>query len=99
MKYGLSPATIEKIVDIFSAYSAISEAVIYGSRAMGNYREGSDIDITLKGDISFDDLLRIENQLEEQMLPYKFDLSVYNTLKNNELLKHIDRVGKVFYKK
>lgn len=65
MKYGLSSNTIQKIIRIFKSNSDILEAVIFGSRAMGNYREGSDIDIALKGNLTFDNLLRIESQLDE----------------------------------
>lgn len=99
MNYGLNKTVIEKISDVFEAHPDIDEAIIYGSRAIGNYREGSDIDITLKGDISFESLLGIERKLDDLMLPYKFDISRYNTIKNNDLLSHIQRVGKVFYKK
>lgn len=99
MNYGLSKTVIEKISDVFKAHSDIDEAIIYGSRAIGNYREGSDIDITLKGNISFESLLGIECQLDDLMLPYKFDISGYNSLKNKDLLDHIQRVGQVFYRK
>ncbi len=99
MRYGLSDSVIEKILNVFRSNSNIQEAIIFGSRAMGNYREGSDIDITLKGDISFDNLLRIESQIENQMLPYKFDVSIFEKLKNQKLLEHINRAGKIFYKR
>lgn len=98
MKYGLSNMTIKKILEVFIANSEIEEAVIFGSRAMGNYREGSDIDITFKGiELTFDKLLRIESQLEDKFLPYKFDLSIFRNIDNKELIEHINRVGKIFY--
>ena len=98
MKYGLSNRSIEKIFEVFRANSEIKEAIIFGSRAKGNYHEGSDIDITLKGEeLTFDRLLRIESQLEDKYLPYKFDLSIFKNIENKELIEHINRVGKVFY--
>lgn len=98
MKYGLSNISIEKIFEVFRANSEIEEAIIFGSRAKGNYREGSDVDITLKGKhLTFDKLLRIENQLEDKFLPYKFDLSIFKNIDNKELIAHINRVGKRFY--
>ncbi len=98
MKYGLSNMSIEKILEVFRANSEIKEAVIFGSRAKGNYREGSDVDITLKGEqLTFDKLLRIESQLEDKFLPYKFDLSIFKNIDNKELIEHINRVGKIFY--
>ncbi|GAB4516774.1 MAG: nucleotidyltransferase domain-containing protein [Allomuricauda sp.] len=99
MKYGLSSHTLQKIIKVFKGNPNIHEAVIFGSRAMGNYREGSDIDITLKGKLSFDNLLRIESQLDEEMLPYKMDLSIFENIKNQELISHINRVGKILYQK
>ncbi|GGX02938.1 nucleotidyltransferase domain-containing protein [Aquimarina muelleri] len=98
MKYGLSKISIEKILEVFKANSEIEEAIIFGSRAKGNYREGSDVDITLKGDkLTFDKLLRIESQIEDKFLPYKFDLSIFENIDNKELIDHINRIGKVFY--
>ncbi|MCW0484384.1 nucleotidyltransferase domain-containing protein [Gaoshiqia sediminis] len=49
MKFGLSETTISLLCSVFENYPEIEEVIIYGSRAKGNYREGSDIDITLKG--------------------------------------------------
>lgn len=97
MKYGLSDASVLKIYDVFRRNSKIKEAVVFGSRAMNTYREGSDIDITLKGNLTFNDLLSIENQLDNKMLPYKIDLSLYHKLENPKLIDHIKRVGITLY--
>ncbi|WP_034886439.1 nucleotidyltransferase domain-containing protein [Gillisia sp. JM1] len=97
MKFGLNDALVQKIHDVFESFPEIREAIIYGSRAIGNYREGSDIDITFKGELSFDYLLQIEKELDDLMLPYTFDLSTYDKLSNEELLEHIDKKGKCFY--
>jgi len=99
MKYGLSDSVIEKIIKVFRRNSNIQEAIIFGSRSKGNYREGSDIDITLKGSITFDNLLRIESEIDDQMLPYKLDVSIFEKLDNKKLIEHINRVGKIFYQK
>jgi len=99
MRFGLSDIVIEKILNVFRKHSNIHEVIIFGSRAIGNYREGSDIDITLKGNISFDNLLRIESEIENEMLPYKFDVSIFEKLENQKLLEHINSIGKIFYKK
>lgn len=99
MMYGLSENTIKRIIQVFEEHENIDQAIIYGSRAKGNYREGSDIDLSLKGELSFDALLRIESQLDELMLPYKIDLSNYGSISNQDLIDHIDRVGKVLYLK
>ena len=98
MEYGLSEEAVQKIVDIFAKHTYIDEAILYGSRAKGNYRPGSDIDLTLKGrGINLEQLNAISNDLDDLLLPYTFDLSIFHHITNRELLGHIERVGKVFY--
>lgn len=72
--------------------------LIYGSRAKGNYRAGSDIDLTIKGgEIPFAEFMQIEDQIDDLMLPYTVDLSQYRQLENADLIAHIDRVGVEIY--
>lgn len=98
LRFGLKETTIEGINHVFSLYPSIEKAVLYGSRAMGNYRNGSDIDLTLMGNaLSYDELNRIATQLDDLLLPYTIDLSLYKWLDNPDLVDHITRVGKVFY--
>lgn len=99
MKYGLSDKTLSTLNDIFQKYSGIKQVILYGSRAKGNYRNGSDIDITLKTDSSFSriDLLRIGNDFDDSDLPYFVDVSIYDKLSNTDLKNHIDRLGKILY--
>lgn len=79
-------------------YPAIEKAILYGSRATGNYRPGSDIDLTLVGEkLNLTTLQKIENELDDLLLPYKIDLSLHKQIRNKELLEHIERVGKVFF--
>lgn len=95
--FGLKKQHIEAINGCFNRYPAIEEVLVYGSRAKGNYRRGSDIDLTIIGDLEYSELLRLENQLDDLLLPYKIDLSLKHTIDNPELLAHINRVGKTFY--
>jgi len=98
--FGLSPATLEQLNSVFAQHAAIDSVLLYGSRTKGNYRAGSDIDLTIKGDeIPFDELMRIENEIDGLMLPYTVDLSQYRQLENTSLIAHIDRVGIVIYKR
>lgn len=99
MLFGLADATVSQIHFILQKYENIEKAVIYGSRAKGNYREGSDIDLTLFGRVSSQTVANLLDVLDETFLPYTFDISVYDSLKNNALREHIDRVGLVFYTK
>ena len=75
MRFGLKENTIKKIFDVLKSFPAVEEAVMYGSRAMNTHREGSDIDLSLKGDLDHQDFLRIEAELDDKMMPYFFDLS------------------------
>ncbi|HEX2868604.1 MAG TPA: nucleotidyltransferase domain-containing protein [Ignavibacteriales bacterium] len=98
MKFGLNETTIEKINSVFARYASVKKAILYGSRAKGNFKNGSDIDLTLEGDkLELDTLMKILNDLDELDLPYKIDLSVYSAISNNDLLEHINRVGVAFY--
>ena len=97
-KYGLSLAVIQRICAVFTNYGEVERAIIYGSRAMGNYRPGSDIDLTLCGERLTQKLLwDISAKMEELPIPYTVDLSVFADLKNTKLKDHIERVGEVFY--
>jgi predicted nucleotidyltransferase len=98
MKFGLKEEIIEKINAVFEKYSQIEKVIVYGSRAKGNYKNGSDIDLTMIGkDIDYSTLLKIETQLDDLLLPYKIDLSRFESITNNELIQHINRIGKIFF--
>jgi predicted nucleotidyltransferase len=99
VRFGLSENVIASISGVLSKYPEIEEAVIYGSRAKGNYRPGSDIDVALKGNISLTLLNRISMEIDDLLLPYTFDLAIYSHIKNDDLLNHIARAGKTLYSK
>jgi len=99
-KLGLSQTTLDKLNSVFKQHSAIDSVLIYGSRAKGNYRPGSDIDLTIKGSVlEFAELMQIEDQIDDLFLPYAVDLSQYGQFTNADLIAHIDRVGVVIYNK
>lgn len=95
-KFGLKAEVIEQMNNVFSRFKNIEKVLIYGSRAKGNFRYNSDIDLSLLGAISYNDLLKIEMQLDDLLLPYKIDLSVFEKIENEDLKEYIRRVGKVF---
>jgi len=96
--FGLPSATLDKLNSVFAQHGVIETVLIYGSRAKGTYRPGSDIDLTIKGDeIPFAEFMQIEDQIDDLMLPYTVDLSQYRQLGNTELIAHIDRVGVEIY--
>ncbi|MCE2690705.1 MAG: nucleotidyltransferase domain-containing protein [Betaproteobacteria bacterium] len=97
-EFGLPPATLEAIRRILAEVPAVKKAVIYGSRAKGTYRPGSDIDLTLFGDgLDLDTLGRIATRLHESPIPYQVDLSIFELIDHAGLREHIQRVGQPFY--
>lgn len=99
MPYGLNGETVAQIHGVLTRYPEVEQALLYGSRAKGNYRDGSDIDLCLVGEtLTLTQLLKIENALDDLLLPYKIDLSLFHALDNAELIDHIRRVGVVFYR-
>lgn len=99
-KYGLKQSTVQDIQKVFSTFSEVEEVVLYGSRAKGNFKNGSDIDLTIKGEnLNLKIINKISLSLDDLYLPYTFDLSIFNHISSPELIDHIQRVGKVFYKK
>lgn len=100
MKFGLSDEVIKAIEQVLVSHPEVDQAILYGSRAKGNYKRASDIDLTLVGArLNLDTQFQIENELEELLLPYTFDLSLYGHISQNDLKAHIQRVGKIFYDK
>ena len=88
MPYGLKESTIEKINSVFCSFPQINQVILYGSRAKGNYRNGSDIDLTIVGEeLTHSQRLRIENKLDDLLLPYKIDISLLHEIDNAELLE------------
>ena len=97
MKFGLNQKTINKINSVFELHTQVEEVLIYGSRAKGNFREGSDIDITLIGKNI--NLSKVNENIDDLNTPYLFDISIFDKLDSKDLIEHINRVGKTFYKK
>jgi len=101
MKFGLQETTIEKICSVLASYPQIEKVLLYGSRAKGNYKNGSDIDLTLVGgqDLTMKVLFRIMDEIDDLLLPYTFDLSIFNHISDPEVIEHIQRVGVLLYER
>ncbi len=98
--FGLDEQVISKIRSIFADTPAVEQVIIYGSRAKGDYRPASDIDLTIIGSaMKWEDLQAIELKIDDLLLPYKTDLSLYDQIDNENLIEHIKRAGKVFYER
>ena len=100
MTFGLSDATIEKIRSVFARHPQVEKAVLYGSRAKGTFRNGSDIDLTLFGDgLTYELLSLISRELDDLLLPYSFDLSLFAHIRDADVIDNIRRGGVAFYEK
>jgi uncharacterized protein len=98
--FGLNENNIKEIKVVIGQFPEVQPAKIFGSRAKGNYKHGSDVDIALFGNTMSNAVaLKIAGILNEDTnMPYHFDVLNYNHLKNSELIDHIDRVGQLFFK-
>jgi predicted nucleotidyltransferase len=99
-EFGLPENTLTVIRLILADCPAVEKAILYGSRAKGNFRPGSDIDLTLIGDhLDLQILCEIASRLEDSSIPYQVDLSLWQQLDHLALREHIERVGVVFYER
>ena len=101
LRFGLKEPVIRRICSILARYPQVEKATLYGSRAKGNYKNGSDIDLTLRSgtDLTLKVLYRIMAELDDLLLPYMIDLSIFNTIHDPDVIEHIKRVGVTFYNK
>ena len=98
--HGLTDETVAQIHEVLAHYPEVDKALLYGSRAKGNFKPGSDVDLTLLGTGVTQKLLgQIQGELEDGLLPYTFDLSILAQISQADLLEHVRRVGVVFYEK
>ncbi len=94
--FGLKEEHINLINTCFAQYAAIEQVILYGSRAKGTFRNGSDIDLTIiDNTLTYSELMRLENVIDDLMLPYKMDISLKREISNPDLLA----LGKFFMKK
>lgn len=96
--FGLPERTINELLEYFKSVETLDKVVIYGSRAKGTYRNGSDIDFAIWSD-DINCASQIRWGLEELPTPYMFDVTDYNTLTHEGMKNSIDTEGKLFYQK
>jgi len=97
-KYGLLESDINEVISILKENQKINRIILFGSRAKGSFSTGSDVDIALFGsNITLNDILDASNEIDNLFLPYKFDLIIYDRIKEIALQEHINRVGIVLF--
>lgn len=100
VRFGLPEHAIAAMLAVFSRYPEIETVFIYGSRAKGNFRPGSDIDLTLEETgMSLSRRLQLESDLDDLLLPYKIDLSLRREIEDPALLDHIRLIGTPLYRR
>lgn len=98
--YGLTSEELNSVINMFLQCQHVERVLLFGSRAKGCYKPFSDVDLCIEGeDVTNDDIVSLKWQIDDLLLPYRFDLLVRQDVNNEELLNHIDRVGKVIYKR
>jgi predicted nucleotidyltransferase len=98
MNFGLTDNQLDEIIKIISRFEEIESAVFFGSRALNNHKEASDVDIAIKGSrVTIEIAIKVHSLLEETNIPFFFDVLNYNSLNNEELKFQIDKHGIQFY--
>jgi len=101
MPYGLLDRDMLHLLEAVRSFPEISQVVLFGSRAKGDYKTASDVDLAIKGAaVTYDTAVKLADILnEEKPLPYFFDVVHYESIREPRLVQHIDRVGVVLYSK
>ena len=98
--FGLKEEEYQLLKSIFRIYEQVNKVLVYGSRAKGNFNDRSDIDLVITESTIERQLIgQIISEINNSNFPYLVDIQDFSTLKNNELIEHIKRVGKVFYER
>ena len=100
MNDGLKNKHRQSIIDILSAHPRVERSVLFGSRAMGTFTSGSDVDIALFGDLlTMTDHAKLADSIDKLLIPQRVDLLRYKTIKNKALVEHIEQYGVTLHKK
>ena len=98
--YGLTERSYNELLEILASIPEIEEAVLYGSRARGDYWAASDIDLSLKGEgLTRRSIRTLNDRLYESHIPYFFDTNIYSAIKDDGFRHNIDRDGKIIYRR
>jgi predicted nucleotidyltransferase len=99
-KYGLSEKAADSIRSVFLQHPEIDQAILFGSRAKGNFKPGSDIDLALLGrNLTQRTVDRLYEELDDLPIPHEFSLVLSDQMTDPDVAAHIARVGVVFYEK
>ena len=97
MTTGLNERELELMRVVFARHAEVQRAVLFGSRAKGTFTVNSDVDIAIEGIATPLQIAAIALELGELPMPYKFDVVAAETIHNQALREHVQRVGMVIY--
>ncbi len=99
MKSGISEPEFQRLTHVFSHFPQITKVLLFGSRAKGTFKPGSDIDLAVFANkpFEFNHWLDLQIEFEELDFPQKIDAIEVTKIQNQDLLEHIERVGEVVY--
>lgn len=100
MPFGFKSDELNMICAVFREFPAIDRVVIFGSRAMGNFKPGSDVDLAIEGRLTDELLAQVRTRLNEELpLPYVFDVFDRAAIRKEALREHIREFGKAIYER
>ena len=87
--FGIGPV-LDMLIKVFTRYPHIDKVVLFGSRARGDYKRTSDIDLCIYGDMltkrcRYD----IRDEIEELETFYSFDVVFFDELEKDLFIKSI----------
>lgn len=92
--YGIRQAVWDKILTVLHTNHSISDIILFGSRAKGNFKAGSDIDICIKAnELPSNETVKLATMLDALDLPWLIDLIHYESITDAAVKEHIDQVG------
>ncbi|MEE1001168.1 MAG: nucleotidyltransferase domain-containing protein [Bacteroidales bacterium] len=98
MNYGIKDDYWKRLETVFVSHKNIEKGILYGSRAKGTNRMYSDVDIVLVGEkINNREYTNIIQEIDDLLLPFIFDISVYHSIKDSNLIESINRTGVIIY--
>lgn len=96
--YGLTDMEMEQIRSIFASHKEVKQVWLYGSRARDEHQHYSDVDLMLVGkDVDLTCMAQIDEQLDDLLLPYRFDICAQHRINNIALMANIHRDGRMLY--
>ena len=94
---GISGPQQQRLLDVLIQQADVDAIWLFGSRAMGRERPGSDIDLCVDAArLSHRERLRLMAAIDDLLLPWTVDLALRHELPP-DLVSHVQRVGRCLW--